>query len=415
MHVMLSHPYEREHTMTQRKSRAAGANLKALMAEDQDFLRQVVREAMQQILEAEMTDTLEAEPGERTEGRLGYRAGHYPRTLITRVGKLELRIPRDRDGRFSTELFERYQRSEKALVSALAEMYVQGVSTRKVKAITEELCGHSFSASAISAINKGLDASLHEFAHRHLDEPYPYLVLDARYERGREGGVIRSQAVLVGIGINTDGYRQILGVELANRESQTSWRDFLVSLKERGLHGVEFVVSDDHSGLKKSLREILPESAWQRCYVHFLRNALDHMPRKASDDCLQELRWLYDRRNLAEAQKDLSAWIARWQGVYPRLCDWVKANIEETLTFYRLPIGHHRHLKSTNMLERLNEEIKRRTNVVRIFPNQESCLRLVRALAVETHEGWLEEHGYLNMDLLVEHKREQLRHLEEAA
>ena len=152
-----------------------------------------------------------------------------------------------------------------------------------------------------------------EFAQRRLDEPYPYLILDARYERVREGGVIRSQAVLIAIGINTDGYRQILGVELASRESQTSWRDFLVALRERGLHGVEFVVSDDHQGLRKSLMEILPEAAWQRCYVHFLRNALDHMPRKASDDCLQELRWLYDRRDLAEAQKDLSAWICRWQ------------------------------------------------------------------------------------------------------
>jgi putative transposase len=401
--------------MTQENSRAAHATLKALVAEDQDFVRHLVREVMQEILEAEMTDALGAEPGERTEGRLGYRAGHYPRTLITRVGKLELRVPRDRDGRFSTELFERYQRSEKALVSALAEMYVQGVSTRKVKAITEELCGHSFSASAISQVNKGLDESLSEFAHRHLDEPYPYLILDARYERVREGGVIRSQAVLVAIGINTDGYRQILGVELAGRESQGSWREFLVALKERGLHGVEFVVSDDHQGLRRSLMEILPEAAWQRCYVHFLRNALDHMPRKASDDCLQELRWLYDRRNLAEAQKDLSAWITRWQKTYPKLCDWVEENIAETLTFYRLPIGHHKHLKSTNMLERLNEEIKRRTNVVRIFPNQDSCLRLVRALAVETHEGWLEEHRYLNMDLLAEHKREQLRQLEEAA
>jgi putative transposase len=415
MHVMPSHPYEREHTMTQQKSTAGRANLKALIAEDQDFVRHLVREVMQEILEAEMTDALGAEPGERTEGRLGYRAGHYPRTLITRVGKLELRVPRDRDGRFSTELFERYQRSEKALVSALAEMYVQGVSTRKVKAITEELCGHSFSASAISQINKGLDESLSEFARRHLDEPYPYLILDARYERVREGGVIRSQAVFIAIGINPDGYRQILGVELSGRESQTSWRDFLVGLKERGLHGVEFVVSDDHQGLRKSLMEILPEAAWQRCYVHFLRNALDHMPRKASDDCLQELRWLYDRRNLSEAQKDLSAWLLRWQGTYPRLCDWVEENISETLTFYRLPLGHHKHLKSTNMLERLNEEIKRRTRVVRIFPNQESCLRLIRALAVETHEGWLEERRYLNMDLLAEHKREQLRQLEEAA
>jgi putative transposase len=367
MPVMPSHPYEREHTMTQEKSTSARANLKALMTEDKDFLREIVRETMQQLLEVEMTDTLGAEPGERTESRLGYRAGHYPRTLVTRVGKLELRVPRDRDGRFSTELFERYQRSEKALVSALAEMYVQGVSTRKVKAITEELCGHSFSASAISQINKGLDKSLREFATRRLEEPYPYVILDARYEKVSEGGVIRSQAVFVGIGINQEGYRQVLGVELAGRESQTSWRDFLSSLRDRGLNGVEFVVSDAHEGLRKSLMEMLPEAAWQRCYVRFLRNCLDHLPRKANDDCLQELRWLYDRRNLAEAQKDLSAWLLRWQSTYPKLCDWVEENISETLTFYRLSRGHHKHLKSTNM------------------------------------------------QLLTEHKREQLRQLEEAA
>ena len=178
---------------------------------------------------------------------------------------------------------------------------------------------------------------------------------------------------------------------------------------------MELVVSDDHPGLRKGIAEILPEAAWQRCYVHFLRNALDHLPRKAVDDCLQELRWLYDRRNLSEAQRDLAAWLERWQATYPRLCDWVEENIAETLTFYRLPREHHKHLKSTNMLERLNEEIRRRTRVVRIFPNQESCLRLVRALAVETHEGWLEEHRYLNMALLVEQKKEQMRMLEEAA
>jgi putative transposase len=278
MRVMTSHPFEREHTMTHVKSTQAPANLKALMAEDKDFLREIVRETMQQLLEAEMTDTIGAESGERSESRLGYGAGHYPRTLVTRVGKLELRVPRDRDGRFSTELFERYQRSEKALVSALAEMYVQGVSTRKVKAITEELCGHSFSASAISQINKGLDKNLSEFASRRLEEPYPYVILDARYEKVREGGVIRSQAVFIGIGINQEGYRQVLGVELAGRESQTSWRDFLATLRDRGLHGVEFVVSDAHEGLRKSLMEMLPEAAWQRCYVHFLRNALDHLP-----------------------------------------------------------------------------------------------------------------------------------------
>ena len=395
--------------MAERKSSAQVVDLKALIADDQELMREVVRQTVQQVLEAEMTEFLGAGPGERTEGRQGYRAGYYSRTWVTRIGKLELRVPRDREGRFSTELFERYQRSEKAFVSALAEMYVQGVSTRKVKRITEELCGHQFSASTISRINKGLDESLQKFARRRLEESYPYLIVDARYEKVREDGVIISRAVLIAVGINWEGRRQILGVELANRESQTSWREFLVGLRERGLHGVELVVSDDHAGLKRAVVEVLPEAAWQRCYVHFLRNALDHLPRKADDDCLQELRWLYDRRNGEEARRDLGAWLERWQEKYPKLTDWVEENIKQTWTFYRLPRQHHRHMKSTNMLERFNEEIRRRTRVVRIFPNADSCLRLVRAMAAETHEGWLEDNRYLNMDLLRELKKEQLR------
>jgi transposase-like protein len=379
------------------------------VAGDRDLMKALMKEALQEVLEGEMTEFLGAAPGERTEGRNGYRAGYYGRNLVTRIGKLELRVPRDRSGEFSTALFERYARSEKALVGALAEMYVQGVSTRKVKAITEELCGHSFSASAISAINKGLDAALQRFANRHLDEPYPYLILDARYEKVRDGGVIAHRAVLIAIGINWEGQRQVLAVELANRESQSSWKDFLTRLKERGLSGVEFVVSDDHAGLKKAIREVLTEAAWQRCYVHFLRNALDYLPRKADDDCLQELRWIYDRRDIQEANRDLAAWIAKWQGKYPKLVDWVESNIAETLTFYRLSLTHHKHMKSTNMLERLNEEIKRRTRVVRIFPNADSCLRLIRALCVETHEAWLEDSRYLNMMLLTEQKKELLR------
>ena len=394
--------------MTTRKRNTKLAAVEAV-AGDRDLMKALMKEALQEVLEGEMTEFLGAAPGERTEGRNGYRAGYYGRNLVTRIGKLELRVPRDRSGEFSTALFERYARSEKALVAALAEMYVQGVSTRKVKAITEELCGHSFSASAISSINKGLDESLARFAHRHLDEAYPYLILDARYERVRDGGVIAHQAVLVAIGINREGKRQVLAVEMANRESQSSWKDFLLCLKERGLSGVEFVVSDDHAGLKKAISEVLTEAAWQRCYVHFLRNALDYLPRKADDDCLQELRWIYDRRDIQEAQRDLVAWVARWQGKYPKLVDWVESNIVETLTFYRLPRAHHKHLKSTNMLERLNEEIKRRTLVVRIFPNTESCLRLIRALCVETHETWLEDNRYLNMALLAEQKKEALR------
>jgi putative transposase len=395
--------------MTKSEGKPTLATVKDLLAANPDSLRAVVRAVMQEMLEAEMTDALGAEKSERTPARLGYRAGYYTRTLVTRVGKLELRVPQDRDGRFSTELFERYQRSEQALVATLAEMYVQGVSTRKVKAITEELCGHSFSASAISAINKRLDESLAAFAQRPLAEPFPYLILDARYEKVREGGIVTSQAVLIAVGIDWDGRRQILAVEMANRESRSSWKDFLLGLRARGLHGVELVVADDHAGLRAAIREVLAEAAYQRCYVHFLRNALDYLPRKADDDCLQELRWLYDRRSVEEARRDLAAWIAKWGSRYPRLVAWVEETIEETFTFYRLPRQHHKHLKSTNMLERLNEEIRRRTYVVRIFPNAASCCRLVRALAVETHENWLEAHRYLNMDDLKEHKKAQLR------
>ena len=395
--------------MTTIKSNTVSLSAKEWVSGDRDLMKSLMKEALQEVLEAEMTEFLGAAPSERSETRSGYRAGYYHRGLVTRVGKLELRVPRDRSGEFSTALFERYARSEKALVAALAEMYVQGVSTRKVKAITEELCGHSFSASAISAINKSLDEALERFASRQLEEAYPYVILDARYEKVREDGVIRSMAVQIAIGINWEGQRQVLAVEAANRESQSSWKDFLLRLKERGLTGVEFVVSDDHAGLKKAISEVLCEAAWQRCYVHFLRNALDYLPRKADDDCLQELRWIYDRRDLQEANRDLAAWITKWQGKYPKLVDWVESNIGETLSFYRLPRAHHKHLKSTNMLERLNEEIKRRTRVVRIFPNTESCLRLTRALCVETHETWLEDNRYLNMALLAEQKKEQLR------
>ena len=395
--------------MAPKKTNAKTMDWKSELFAGGDVVRELFREVLEEVLEAEMTETLQARPGERTAERLGLRSGYYSRTLITRVGKLELRVPQDRDGRFSTQLFERYQRSEKALVSALAEMYVQGVSTRKVKAITEELCGHSFSASSISDINKTLDEQLAQFSSRRLDEEYPYLILDARYERVRENGTIHKRAVLVAIGINWDGRRCVLGVDLANRESISSWKEFLLGLRSRGLTGVELVVTDDHAGLRAAIAEVLPEAAWQRCYVHFLRNCLDHMPRKDDDDCLRELRWIYERRNLGEARNDLAAWITKWESRYAKLVSWVEENIEETLTFYRLPAQHHKHLKSTNMLERLNEELKRRTHVVRIFPNAASCLRLVRALAVETHENWIEATRYLNMDLLREHKKQLLR------
>lgn len=291
--------------MTQKKHSAKQRSLQELMEQDQDLLRGLMKEALQQVLEAEMDEALQAGKGERSDSRLGYRSGYYTRSLVTRVGKLELRVPQDRSGHFRTEVFERYQRSEKALVASLMEMYVQGVSTRKVKAVTEELCGHEFSASTVSSMVKRLDEELEQFAQRRLEEAYPYVILDARYEKVREDGTVRSQAVLVAIGINGEGRRCVLGVELANRESASSWKEFLLGLRQRGLRGVEFVVSDDHAGLRGAIAEVLAEAVWQRCYVHFLRNALDYLPRKGDDDCLTELRWLYDRRDLEEARRDL--------------------------------------------------------------------------------------------------------------
>jgi transposase-like protein len=378
------------------------AKVNDVLAEQKDFLVPMVQEAMQTVLEMEMEETLGAGRYERNEGRVGYRSGYYRRRLITRVGTIQLRVPQDRSGHFSTQVFEQYQRSEKALVGALAQMYVQGVSTRKVAAITEELCGHEFSASSISEITRRLDGQLKQFSQRPLEAEYPYVILDARYERVREEGLIVSRAILIALGIDWDGRRQVLAVDYAPRESQNSWKEFLLGLKERGLHGVRLVVSDDHPGLKRAVREVLSEAWWQRCYVHFLRNALDYLPRKADDDCLQELRWMYERRDLEEARRDLKGWLEKWAAKYPKLCEWVEANIEETWSYYRLPLAHHKHLKSTNLLERFNQEIKRRTLVVRIFPDEASCLRLIRAIASETHEEWMEGSRYLNMDLFKE-------------
>ena len=266
--------------------------LREWMEQSEDFqegLREVMRGGLEEILETEMEDALGASKSERSETRRGYRSGYYSRGLVTRLGKIELRVPQDRNGLFSTEIFERYQRSEKALVASLVEMSVQGVSTRKVKKITEELCGHAFSKSAVSRSVQALDEQLERFARRLLETEYPYVILDARYEKVRdEGGVTRSQAVLVALGITWEGRREVLAVELAPKESAGHWRQMLEGLQTRGLRGVKLVISDDHSGLRKAIEESLTGVMWQRCYVHFLRNALDHLPRRADESCLEE-------------------------------------------------------------------------------------------------------------------------------
>ena len=323
--------------MTRDKVAPKLEEVKAIFTENPDALRRLIQKFVQDALESEMENFLEAGPYERTETRRGYRAGYYSRRMETRVGTLTLRIPQDRQGNFKTELFERYQRSEKALVSTMMEMYIEGVSTRKVAKVTEVLCGTEFSAATVSSLTKKMDDALKKFANRPLTEVYPYIILDARYEKVRIDGIVQNQAVLIALGISWDGRREVLSVELAPRESNSIWKDFLIKLKERGLHGVEFVVSDDHCGIRKAVSSILTEAVWQRCYVHFLRNALDHMPKKHIDPaCMMELRWIYDRRTIDEAMSDLNAWLNKWAEKYPALCEWVEENIHETLSFYKL-------------------------------------------------------------------------------
>ena len=281
--------------MTGMHSRSKLAEFKSELEAGRDSVRDLLRSTLQEILEEEMTEALGAAKSERTSDRLGYRSGYCKRHLTTRVGQIELRVPQDRNGASGTELFERYERSEKAFVLALMQMQVHGVSTRKVAKVTEALCGHGFSASTISRINSKLDAELGKFAERRLEGSFPYLILDARYEKVREDGVVRDRAVLIAVGVDAAGRRQVLGVELAAGESHASWRRFLESLRDRGLCGVVQVVSDDHSGLTKAIREVVPEAVRQRCYVHFLRNARTHLNRRSGDGCLRELRWIYDR------------------------------------------------------------------------------------------------------------------------
>jgi transposase-like protein len=362
-------------------------------------MKALVKETLQAFLEVEMDATVGAGSSQRSEGRIGYRSGYYMRNLTTRVGVIELRVPRDRDGLFSTELFERYQRSEKALVVALAEMYIQGVSTRKVAHITEELLGAEISASTVSACSKRLDEALGEFAHRTLDQEYPYILLDARYEKIREGGVVRSQAFMVALGIDNSGHRAVLAAECAPRESEETWTQFLEGLVKRGLHGVKLTISDDHPGLRKSIPKIMG-GLWQRCYVHFLRNAISHAPKTCDPQCIDELKRIYNEPSLTTARAALNQWIAAWQNSVPSLVQFVEDSIDETLTYFAFPASHRKHIRSTNMLERLNEELKRRSKVVRIFPNQASCERLLRAVCSEIHEQWMDDQPYLTMSLL---------------
>ena len=363
----------------------------------EDFLRELVQRTVQQVLETEMTGFLGAGSYERNGERRGWRNGYKPRTLKTRVGELELMVPKDRDGEFQTELFERYQRSEKALVLAMLEMYVGGVSTRKVSAITEALCGLEVSKSQVSALTAKLDAEIEAWRMRPLTQLYPYLVVDARYEKVRQGGAVVSQGVLVVCGIDQRGYREVLGCWVAESESEASWGAVFAELKQRGLDGVRYVVSDDHAGMVKAIERHFQGAVWQRCQVHFVRNALSLCGVALRPMVLGLMRSVTEAPTRDAAKSALAAAVAQLEKKAPKTARLLEEDGEEILGVYALPEAHRKRMRTTNMLERQNQELKRRTRVVRVFPHAPSCLRLVAALLIETSQQWMER-IYLRME-----------------
>ena len=377
-----------------------------ILLDDPGFLKEIVERVLQELLEAEMTEHVGAAPYERTTERKGHRNGHKPRTLRTRVGTLNLLVPQDRDGTFSTRLFSRYQRNEKALVLALMEMYVEGVSTRKVKDVTEELCGVSFSKSLVSQLAGRLDAELESWRSRPLEvQGYPYVFVDARYEKVRVNRRVVSQGVLIVSGVRYDGFRELLGVEVADTESEATYQELFRSLKRRGLSGVELVISDDHEGLKAAIARHFQGASHQRCQVHYARNLLGMVSYARRKDLAADLRAIFAAPDREQALQIASSVAEEWRKKgNERVAERIEEHVEECLTCLAFPESHRRRIRTTNGLERLNQEIKRRTRVVRIFPNEESCLRLVTALAVEQSEEWITGRRYLDMSELEEQR-----------
>jgi len=399
----------------QDKSQAMVEWMQGVLGSEEGLLGKILELGVQALMEAERDVHVGAAPFERTGVRRTQRNGYKPRTLTTRVGTLELRVPQTRDGEFYPSMLERYQRSEGALIASLAECYVQGVSTRKVASICEELFGSDGSGGSglshetVSRYAARLDEELEPWRTRSLeDSRYPYLMLDARYEKARVEHRIVDVAVLVAIGVNADGYREVLAVDVAHGETTTSWSSFLAGLVERGLEGVELVVSDAHPGLREARKRHLPGVPWQRCQRHFLENALDKAPKALEDELHARLRAVWDdQESYDEAREALDALAADLEPEHPKLAEWLEVDGEETLSCFHFPPEHWLRIRTTNGVERVNQELKRRTRVVRIFPNPGSCLRLASALLKEYHEDWITGRRYLRMEPLSERRRSE--------
>ena len=361
-----------------------------------DILPELIQVIINAAMQAERQQYLKAEPYQHTEEREGHANGYKPKTVHTRVGNITFAIPQVREGGFYPEALEKGLRSERALLLALAEMYVQGVSTRKVKAVTEKLCGVALSSTQVSHAAALLDTELEKWRNRALGE-YVYLFLDAYYEQVREDGQVRHLAVLVAVGVNPDGKREILGVSVSLSEHEVHWRAFLESLKVRGLGGVQLITSDDHAGLRAARLAVFGGIPWQRCQFHLQQNAQAYVPRKdMQTEVAEDIRTIFNAPDRTTAEAYLKKAVEKYQKTASRLAEWMVANIPEGLMIFSFPTTHRRLIRTTNGVERLHREVRRRARVVSIFPNPASCLRLVSAVLAEISDEWLTGRTYLS-------------------
>lgn len=362
-------------------------------------VNKLLESVLNQVLKAQVTEQISAEHYQRTEDRKAYRNGSYPHQLNTRVGTITLHVPRLRDGKFSTDMFSRYQRSEQAFILAMLEMVINGVSTRKVSLITEELCGVEFSKSTVSELCKRLDPIVNAWNSRPLsDTRFPFVLVDALYLKVREDGRVRSRGVMIAAGINESGHREILGLMLGDTESEESWTEFFISLKNRGLRGMELLVSDNHSGLVKAVRKQFQGVTWQRCQTHFMRNVLGATPKHMRNEIYQKVRAILDAPDIQTARYLQQQFSATYEDQLPRVVSVVEQGFDDVTAVLVLPDKYRKRLRTTNSMERLNEEIRRRERVIRIFPNRESVIRLLGALLMELDEKWASGRRYLDMD-----------------
>jgi putative transposase len=366
-------------------------------------MAKLLESVLNQVLEAQVTEQVGADRYERTDDRQSYRNGSRPRSLSTRVGTITLKVPRLRDGSFSTELFARYQRSEQAFVLALMEMVVSGVSTRKVSQITEELCGAEFSKSTVSRLCQNLDPIVKAWNNRPLeDHRFPFVIVDALYMKVREDGRIRSRGVLIATGIHTDGYREVLGFQVGDSESESTWSELFAWLKSRGLTGVDLITSDSHGGLVSAIRKEFQGTAWQRCQTHFMRNILDAAPKSLQTEIHGRVRAILDAPDLQTARLLLTQTIEAFESKASKAMKVLEEGFDDATAVLALPERYRKRLRTTNSVERMNEEIRRRERVIRIFPNRESLERLIGALLMEIDEKWASGKKYLDMSEYLE-------------